>query len=673
VTTDPQAGVADAGREETAESRWPVEPAALLLLAILAVVWSWWAAKDGAFFGTVLLPGTILLCVTTVLLAWVAPWRASLKASPPAMVALASTAALGAWATLSAVWSPAPDVAIVTGLRILTYALSFGLGVWLCTLLGKRVHLALAPLAAAGAFAGILTVAGMLSADAVGRYLETDATLEFPLGYRNANAAFFAIALWPALGLASRRATAWPVRAAALGTATLCIELALLSQSRASLLAGAAALIVYLLFARDRARRLGWLALAVVPALPIIPSLVDLFQVGTSDAPLRTALDELHAAGRVAALTTLASLAIGVLAAFTGSRIPTSPRRVEIANRATVVALIACTIGGSVVFATAVGSPVDWIDKRVSQLSSGRDIDITGKSTRFTSLSASTRRPAIWRVALLDGRDDPLLGEGGGGFRYSYLVQRRPNSPGQVQDAHSVELENLSQFGFPGLAMFIVAIAAAFAGAMRARRLEPERAWLSIVAVTAAAYWLVHSSVDWFWPYPALTAPVFALLGSACAPAASAGAASQPGRWRLWLTAAAAVLAISAVPPFLSERFVNRAYDEWRADPSQAYDDLDRAHAVNPLSADPLLAEGAIAQANGDRRRAIEAFDSAIDIRPEEWASYYNLARLYARRSPGLARRQLAIAKQKNPLDPQIPAFRERLRELSRPAGSGDR
>lgn len=668
----PHASVATAHDEEAAESRWPIEPAGLLLLAVLAIVWSWWAAKDGAFFGTVLLPGTILLCVMTVLLAWAAPWRPSLKASLPAMIALASLAALGAWATLSAVWSPAPDVAVVTGQRILTYALSFGLGAWLCSLLGKRVHLTLAPLAIAGAFAGVLTVAGMISADAVGRYLETDATLEFPLGYRNANAAFFAIALWPALGLASRRATVWPVRAAALGTATLCIELALLSQSRASLLAGAAALAVYLLFARDRARRLGWLVLAVLPALPIVPSLVDLFQVGTSDAPLRTALDELHAAGRVAAFTTLGSLAIGVVAAFAGSRVPTSPRRVEIANRATVVGLIACVIGGSVVFASTVGDPVDWIDKRVSQLSSGRDIDVSGKSTRFSSLSASTRRPAIWRVALLDARDDPLLGEGGGGFRYSYLIERRRNSPGAVQDAHSVELENLSQFGFPGLIMFVVVITAAIAGAMRARRLGPERAWLSIIAVTAAAYWLVHSSVDWFWPYPALTAPVFALLGSACAPGVGAGATRPPGRWRLWVTAGAAVLAISVVPPFLSERYVDSAYEVWRADPSEAYDDLDRARDVNPLSADPLLAEGAIAQANGDRRRAIDAYRRAIDIRPEEWASYYNLARLYARRSPQLAREELAIAKQKNPLDPQIPAFRERLRELSRPKRSAE-
>ncbi len=657
-----EATVAPAGSEEEAPvARRSVEPAGIFLLAVLAIVWSWWAVKYGAFFGTVLLPGTIVLCAATVVLVWSAPWRASLRPSRAATIALISLAALGAWATLSAVWSPAPDVAIATGQRIITYALAFALGIWLCTLLGGRLHLALVPLALAGAFAGVFTVVGMLHTDDVRRYLEPDATLQFPLGYRNANAAFFAIAVWPALGLASRRATVWPLRAAGLATATLCIELALLSQSRASLLGGAAALAAYLLFGHERARRLGWLALAILPALPIIPPLVDLFHAGTRDAPLRTALDELHAAGRVAGLTTLLSLAVGTVAALAGTRVRSSPRRVEVANRAALVGLIVVAIGGSITFAAKVGSPVDWIDKRVSQLGSGHDIDYAGKSSRFSSLSASTRRPAIWRVALLDARDHPLLGDGGGGFRYTYLRKREANSPGAVQDAHSVELENLAQFGFPGLILFAAAVIAATVGAVRARRLGPDPALLSVVALTAATYWLVHSSVDWFWPYPALVAPVFALLGAACAPALSAGGGAARARWRLAATVAVVALAVSAVPPFLSERYVNNAYAEWRSDPSRAYDDLDRARSLNPLSADPLLAEGAIAQADGNRRRAIHAFREATEVRPEEWASYYNLARLYARKSPRLAREQLAIAKQKNPHGEEIPALRRKL------------
>ena len=640
------------------EQRWRLEPAAALLLASLAIVWSWWAAKDGAFFGTVLLPGTMLLCATTVVLAWAAPWRASLRPSRPAAIALAALAALGVWAALSALWSPAPDVAIETAQRILTYALAFGLGIWLSTLLGSRLHLALIPLAAAGAFAGIVAVVGMLTGDHVRHYLELDGTLEFPLGYRNANAAFFAIALWPALGLASRRASAWPLRAAGLATATLCLDLAMLSQSRGSLPAGAVALCVYLLFATDRARRLAWLALAALPALLILPSLVDLYHAGSTDAPLSAALDELRGAGRAVALTSLLSLAIGVAAALAGKRVPTSQRRVEIADRATVVGLVAAVLAGSIAFVVVAGNPIHWIDRRVSQLSSGHDADLRGKSSRFSTLNAATQRPGIWRVALLDARHDPLLGDGGGGFRYTYLTERHPDTPIAVQDAHSVELENLAQFGFPGLILFAGAIGAAGVGAMRARRLGPEPALLSIIALTAGAYWLVHASVDWFWPYPAITAPVLALLGSACAPALRIVGDAPRGRGRIWLAAGAVVLAISAVPPFLSERYVNAAYDEWQSDPSGAYDDLDRARTFNPLSIDPLLAEGAIARAEREPGRAIDAYRRAADMRPEEWASHFNLAELYARKSPRLARQQLAIAKQRNPYDPEVMALR---------------
>ena len=214
----------------------------------------------------------MLLCATTVVLAWAAPWRASLRPSRPATIALAALAALGVWAALSALWSPAPDVAIETAQRILTYALAFGLGIWLSTLLGSRLHLALVPLAAAGAFAGIVAVVGMLTGDHVRHYLELDGTLEFPLGYRNANAAFFAIALWPALGLASRRAGAWPVRAAALATATLCLDLAMLSQSRGSLLAGAVGAL-RLPAVRDGPRAQAGMAGARGPSGPADPAL----------------------------------------------------------------------------------------------------------------------------------------------------------------------------------------------------------------------------------------------------------------------------------------------------------------------------------------------------------------------------------------------------------------
>jgi hypothetical protein len=664
MTAGPDAPVDTARRRKSEAAAEPAprrrpEPAALLVLVALAAVWSWWAVKSGGFFGVVLLPGTVALCAVVLLLVWAAPWRGRLRNSVATIVCLASLTALGAWAAVSAAWSPAPDAAIADGQRVLAYALAFGLGVWLCNLLGDRAHLALLPLAFAGAFAGAFVVVSMLTGDHPSRFLEVDGTLEFPFGYRNANAAFFAIAFWPALGLASHRGSDWRLRAVALSAATLCLDLAMLSQSRGALLAGAAALCVYVLFARDRARRLGWLALAALPALLTLPALSDLYQAANAD-PLRETLGELRGAARAVALTAALSLALGAATALAGRRIPASPRRVAIANHAALAGIVLAVLGGSIVFAAVVGNPLDWLGQRIGQFRSGKEAHLTGQATRF-SLNAATTRGELWRVALLDAGDHPLLGDGAGGYRYHYLRERHADSPRAVDDAHSVELEILSELGIPGLTLFVCAIGAAGVGVMRARRIGSDPAWLSITAVTAGTYWLLHTSVDWFWPYPGITAPVLALLGSACAPALRAGDGAPRGHGRRLLAVGAVVLAVSAVPPFLSARYVNNAYDEWTSDPSRAYGDLDRARSLNPLSVTPILAEGAIARADGDRRRAIRAFREAAEERPQEWAAHYLLARLYARRSPRLAREEIAIAHRQDPHNPDVDALRQTL------------
>src|ERR1044072_5481223 len=112
------------------------EPAAWLALGLLSFVFSWWAWQKGAYFGVVLLPGAILLCAATFMLLRFGPWRIDLRLSRPVIFALGGLTALGGWALLSALWSPAPDVAVFDGQRILIYALAFGLGLFMCNLLG---------------------------------------------------------------------------------------------------------------------------------------------------------------------------------------------------------------------------------------------------------------------------------------------------------------------------------------------------------------------------------------------------------------------------------------------------------------------------------------------------------------------------------------------------------
>jgi hypothetical protein len=645
------------------------EPAALLPLLALTVVFSWWGAKAGGFFGTVLLPGTVALCATLVMLAWIAPWRASLRASRAVAIALGASIALGCWAALSAIWSPAPDIAIADGQRILAYAVAFGLGLWLSTLIGERRQLALLPLAIAGAFGGVIAAIGMHGGDHPAHYLEPDGTLEYPLGYRNANAAFFLIAFWPALGLAARREGFWLGRGAALAAATLCLSMGMLSQSRGSMIAGAAALCVYVAFSRDRARRLAWLALAVLPALLVLPALTDLYQAANGGTPVHDLGSDLRRAANAAILSTGVAFGVGVAASLLEARLPTSSRAGRIADRVAIGGLVAIVLGGSIAFIAVVGDPLDWLGQKASEFRAGESSHPVGKESRFT-LNARTGRGELWRIALLDFRHHPILGDGGGGYRYTYLRERRPDAPPAVHDAHSVELENLSELGIVGLALFASVVAAAATGALRGRRFGGGTALVSTFALSAATYWLFHSSLDWFWPYPAITAPVFALLGSACAPAVEVSRTSERrGGGRLVVAGGAIVLALSTVPPFLSERYVNDAYEVWRTDPGRAYDDLDRARSLNPLSVDPLLAEGAIAKANGDSRRAIRAFEDAIEKRPEEWVSYYLLAVLHKRDNLPLARREVAAAHERDPQNGEIDALAEKLRADSRADG----
>ena len=635
-----------------------LEPAAWLALALLSFLWSWWAWQKGAYFGVVLLPGTILLCIATFLLVRFAPWRIDLRLSRPVVIALTGLVVLGGWELLSALWSPAPDVAIFDGQRVLVYALCFGLGIGLCNLLGPRMKLSLVPLAAAGAFTGLITVVTLMTSDSPGVVLERAGTLEFPLGYRNAEAAFFGIALFPALGLAADRDIDWRLRAAALATATMCIDLFLLSQSRGSIPAMAVGLVVYTLVSPYRLRAISWLGLALIPALAIIPPLTSLFEA--ADPGLGPGvLDEMHHAGVIAALTVVAAFGIGAVSARNERRIPGLGNHSSTANRAVGLGLAGTGAVLVIAFLATVGDPIHWLGDRADEFRSGGSPDLSDHSSRFT-FNAGSDRYDIWRVALGEAADDPLFGDGGGGFQYAYLREREVSTQ-NLRDAHSVELETLSEFGLPGLAALIAALVGATLGVVRAGSLGPSAATLSAIALASGGYWFVHASVDWLWPYPAITAPVLALAGSACAPALRALHRQSTRSWRGWVFGGLAVLAVSAIPPWLSQRYVNDAYATWRTDLTRAYDDLANARRLDALSTTPLIAEGAIARAAGDPDRALVALRRAAEERPEEWVTHYLLAELQATTNRAVARNEIRVALELNPLDAQIQDLALRL------------
>jgi len=86
-----------------------------------------------------------------------------------------------------------------------------------------------------------------------------------PAGYANAACAVYIFAFWPLAYIAARREVPAVARGALLGCGTALVELAVLTQSRGSLLAVPVALVCYLAIVSKRLR-------AALPLLIVVPA-----------------------------------------------------------------------------------------------------------------------------------------------------------------------------------------------------------------------------------------------------------------------------------------------------------------------------------------------------------------------------------------------------------------
>jgi predicted Zn-dependent protease len=114
----------------------------------------------------------------------------------------------------------------------------------------------------------------------------------------------------------------------------------------------------------------------------------------------------------------------------------------------------------------------------------------------------------------------------------------------------------------------------------------------------------------------------------------------------------ALALAWSFGAPWLAEEYVDEAAGIWPDHPRTAYDRLDRARSLNPLSARPDLVGGSIALRLDDRRTAERRFRAAIAREPGESYGHLELGAILVdsgRRAEGI--RTLARARALHPRD----------------------
>ena len=141
---------------EEGRQSWPSAVGAVIPLAIFGGVLAWWGLKSGGYFEVTFLPGTMILLGLAAAFLLFSPLLVTLRGA--ALVSLAGLVGLAAWTLISGLWSPVPAVAFSDSQRVLGYVAAFVVGAWSCLLLGRRMLLALSPLALAGALVGLVTL-----------------------------------------------------------------------------------------------------------------------------------------------------------------------------------------------------------------------------------------------------------------------------------------------------------------------------------------------------------------------------------------------------------------------------------------------------------------------------------------------------------------------------------
>jgi O-Antigen ligase len=619
-----------------------------LSVGLVAVaVFLWWETQEGGYAPTAWYPGAAVFLILFIAVLTLSASRWGLP-SGWSKWGLLSFAALTAWSFLSIVWAgvrgDAWDGANRTLLYLTVYG-TFALLRWRARDAGVLLALFALGTAAIGT--------AVLATEDAGAFI--DGRLASPTGYANANAALFLIAFWPAVSLAALPELHWAARSLLLAIGGLLLQLAVLAQSRGSVVAGAVALAVYLLLSERRLR----VALVLVPVAAVtLASLDPLLSVFASSTEIgfREAVAREQQA---LAFSTAALLAVGAAIGVVDRRGSVDRRRHRQERRRILAPL---AVGGVLValVAAAMGIGLSFM----SGPAEGSAPSSALGSSRFGGLE--TGRLDMWRVAGETVAEHPLLGVGVDNFAVDFARERRTHE--EPLYPHSLVLRAFSQTGLVGGILFLAFITAALVAALRSRARSGGLAnAIAAASIASAVYWLVHGSLDWLWEIPVLTAPALALLGLACGLGQTRldrplwlRLRSLPVRCATGLLAAAALC--SFLLPGLAAWELERAVAAWPAEPEQAFSRLDRAHRLNPLSERADVLAGTLAQRATQSGRARVAFEATLDRNPADWYAHLQLALLNAaagRRSQALA--DLSRAEALNPLEPTIQAARNHL------------
>jgi O-antigen ligase len=641
----------EAPAEAAARSRLPFSAAAIeTALAVTGfgtfVVWAW---RDGGFAPEEWLPGGLLFLGLLCTAVASADVRARLRAR---RLPLTLFGLYVVWSYLSIAWAQVQGDALDGANRTLVYWLVFALftGLGLSERVGAAVVLAWGgALAALGLIA--LAEAGTASTPA-GHFVQ--GRFAAPLSYPDGDAALYLSACLPLLVLATRPRAHFAARLTACVSAVVLADLAVLCQSRGSLVALSCALVAYLAIARSRLRALLQITIAAAAVAPAVPTLLHVYSAVIAGHGRADAVG--NAAAWIAGSAALATLGMCLLLLLE-RHVGFSERSLALIGRG-VLALAGLAVVAAVLVAAS-SHPVGRAERAWHDFTTNKTAE---PGTLHFAAGAGTSRYDVWRIAWGQFLAHPLNGVGADNYLVGYLRHRRTTQTSRYPE--STELRTLSETGIVGAGLFLGFLAIVFLQAIRAAR-RSRSPGLALACLVGCGYWLLHSSIDWFWEIPVLTGAALALLAIASAPPSIAS--PQPTRRRLSLslkaiTAGAALLsaAVFAIP-WASVSLIDAAVA--RGAGSSAYSLLATAARLNPLSEEPAITEATLAANAGDRTRERRALLDAQHRDPYDWYTYFMLGIVAGREHhPGLSRTLLEEAHRRSPKDLVIVYAQRHLR-----------
>jgi O-Antigen ligase len=566
-------------------------------------------------------------------------------------------AALAALTALSVTWAIVPELAYIEAGRTFAYLAVFAAAVAGARLAPRGAHVAIKGIVIAAIAATAYALAARVWPGTIGEN-EFSNRIGQPFEYWNAVGTTAALAIPGLLWLGSRHGGSVAGRVAAypaMGAAILAI---LLTQSRGALAAAAIGAVVWFAIVPLRLRSLPVVLVPGIAAAPVATWALSKDAFTEPGQPLAVKESVAGEFGLLLLLMTAVLIVAGVAVNMGRDRFAPTMR---VRRRLGIAALVAACAVPLVAFTSVAFSDRGLggtIEDRVDELTSETDTSPTEQgAARFSA--ASSTRGKYWSEAGRVFADRRSVGTGAGTFASARLRHR--TDPSVTRHAHGFVPQTLADLGLVGVVLTTALLLAWLVAALRTtalypRRLPfrrgdgeppprrdwtPDRAALVALGLMAIVFGL-QSAIDWTWFVPGPVAMAFVASGFV---AGRGPAEALPERGPLdlrepfrnpsppRLLAASAVLLAALLTawatwqPLAADRQTSDAIElAENGDVDGAIAKSRDAADTNPLTAEPLLVEAAIATRAGREADAEAALERAVLRFPGDPETWHRLA-----------------------------------------------